>query len=88
VWVRIRSKIIDGFAPEFERLVYAMLLAPWDEQLDPAVARHALLATEPRQHCEPPATSATGTVRKRRSAAKAAGIRSASRRSPPRVRHH
>ncbi len=40
------QKIIDGFAPEFERLVYALLLAPWDEQLDPAVARHALLATE------------------------------------------
>jgi WS/DGAT/MGAT family acyltransferase len=40
------QKIIDGFAPEFERLVYALLLAPWDEQLDPAVARHALMATE------------------------------------------
>ena len=40
------QKIIDSFAPEFERLVYAMLLAPWDEQLDPAVSRHALLATE------------------------------------------
>lgn len=40
------QQIIDRFAPEFERLVYAMLLAPWDEQLDPAVARHALLATE------------------------------------------
>jgi len=40
------QKIIDGFAPEFERLVYAMLLAPWDERLDPAVAKHALQATE------------------------------------------
>jgi hypothetical protein len=40
------QKTIDSFAPEFERLVYAMLLAPWDEQLDPAVSRHALLATE------------------------------------------
>ncbi|HUL68373.1 MAG TPA: wax ester/triacylglycerol synthase family O-acyltransferase [Burkholderiaceae bacterium] len=40
------QQIIDRFAPEFERLVYAMLLAPWDEQLDPAVARHALQATE------------------------------------------
>lgn len=40
------QKIIDGFVPEFERLVYALLLAPWDESLDPAVARHALLATE------------------------------------------
>jgi WS/DGAT/MGAT family acyltransferase len=40
------QKIIDGFAPEFERLVYAMLLAPWDEKLDPAVSKHALLATE------------------------------------------
>jgi WS/DGAT/MGAT family acyltransferase len=40
------QKIIDRFAPEFERLVYALLLAPWDEQLDPAVAKHALQATE------------------------------------------
>lgn len=38
--------IIDRFRPEFERLVYALLLAPWDERLDPSVARHALLATE------------------------------------------
>jgi len=52
--------IIDRFAPEFERLVYAMLLAPWDERLDPAVSRHALLATETAagiaahiQHTEP-----------------------------------
>ena len=40
------QEIIDRFEPEFERLVYAMLLAPWDEQLDPAVAKHALMATE------------------------------------------
>jgi WS/DGAT/MGAT family acyltransferase len=38
--------IIDRFAPEFERLVYAVLLAPWDEQVDPEVAERSLAATE------------------------------------------
>ncbi len=38
--------IIDRFAPEFERLVYAVLLAPWDEQADPELAERALKATE------------------------------------------
>jgi WS/DGAT/MGAT family acyltransferase len=40
------QRIIDRFAPEFEHLVYSLLLAPWDEQLDPAVAERALGATE------------------------------------------
>lgn len=40
------QKIIDRFAPEFEKLVYAVLLAPWDEQSDPKVAERALAATE------------------------------------------
>lgn len=38
--------IIDRFAPEFEKLVYALLLLPWDEYIDPAMAERALLATE------------------------------------------
>jgi WS/DGAT/MGAT family acyltransferase len=38
--------IIDRFAPEFEKLVYAVLLAPWDEQADPALAERSLDATE------------------------------------------
>jgi hypothetical protein len=38
--------IIDRFAPEFEQLLYAVLLAPWDEQVDPQVAERALAATE------------------------------------------
>jgi WS/DGAT/MGAT family acyltransferase len=40
------QRIIDRFAPEFENLVYALLLAPWDEDLDPKVARETLAATE------------------------------------------
>ncbi|HTT11975.1 MAG TPA: wax ester/triacylglycerol synthase family O-acyltransferase [Burkholderiaceae bacterium] len=58
------QQIIDRFAPEFERLVYAMLLAPWDEQLDPAVARHALQATETAAdiatHMQHPPTKGNG----------------------------
>jgi WS/DGAT/MGAT family acyltransferase len=40
------QKIIDRFAPEFETLVYAVLLAPWDDEVDPQVAERALAATE------------------------------------------
>ena len=38
--------IIDRFAPEFEKLVYAVLLAPWDDEADPEVAKRSLDATE------------------------------------------
>jgi WS/DGAT/MGAT family acyltransferase len=39
--------IIDRFAPEFETLVHALLLAPWDEGVDPSLAERTLGATEP-----------------------------------------
>jgi hypothetical protein len=38
--------IIDRFAPEFENLLYAVLLAPWDEEVDPKLAERSLAATE------------------------------------------
>jgi WS/DGAT/MGAT family acyltransferase len=38
--------IIDRFAPEFESLVHGLLLMPWDEDADPAVAEKMLGATE------------------------------------------
>jgi WS/DGAT/MGAT family acyltransferase len=38
--------IIDRFAPEFEKLLYAVLLAPWDDEVDPKVAERSLAATE------------------------------------------
>ena len=38
--------IIDRFAPEFEALVHGLLLMPWDEDTDPAVAEKMLGATE------------------------------------------
>jgi hypothetical protein len=38
--------IIDRFAPEFERLVYALLLLPWEEYVDPELAERLLFATE------------------------------------------
>ena len=38
--------IIDRFAPEFERLVYATLLMPWEEQADPQIAERSLKSTE------------------------------------------
>ncbi|HEU0199704.1 MAG TPA: wax ester/triacylglycerol synthase family O-acyltransferase [Burkholderiaceae bacterium] len=44
------QKIIDRFAPEFENLVYALLLAPWDEALDPEIAEKTLSATETAAH--------------------------------------
>ena len=37
--------IIDRFRPEFENLVHAVLLMPWDEEADPALASRALDAT-------------------------------------------
>jgi len=40
------AQIIDRFAPEFEKLVYAVLLAPWDDEVDPKVAERSLAATE------------------------------------------
>ncbi len=38
--------IIDRFAPEFEKLLYTVLLAPWDENSDPKIAARSLDATE------------------------------------------
>lgn len=38
--------IIDRFAPEFENLVHAVLLMPWDESAQPQMAERALQATE------------------------------------------
>jgi WS/DGAT/MGAT family acyltransferase len=73
------QKIIDRFAPEFERLVYAMLLAPWDEQLDPAVARHALQATETAadiaSHLQHAPTKGNGADPTEGAAAKPPGVR-------------
>jgi WS/DGAT/MGAT family acyltransferase len=40
------QKIIDRFQPEFESLVYALLLLPWDDTVDPDLAEGALFATE------------------------------------------
>jgi len=58
------KQIIDRFAPEFEKLVYAVLLAPWDDEVDPQVAARSLAATESLAQAaghlasdgEPPAT--------------------------------
>ncbi|HYS12615.1 MAG TPA: wax ester/triacylglycerol synthase family O-acyltransferase [Burkholderiaceae bacterium] len=73
------QKIIEGFAPEFERLVYAMLLAPWDERLDPAVAKHALQATETAAgiaaHMQHPPGKGNGADAPDGASAKAPGIR-------------
>ena len=38
--------IIDRFRPEFENLVHAVLLMPWDEEADPALATRSLDATD------------------------------------------
>jgi diacylglycerol O-acyltransferase / wax synthase len=38
--------IIDRFAPEFEQLVYSVLLMPWEKGADPQLAQRALDATE------------------------------------------
>jgi WS/DGAT/MGAT family acyltransferase len=37
--------IIDRFRPEFENLVHAVLLMPWDEEADPELASRSLVAT-------------------------------------------
>jgi WS/DGAT/MGAT family acyltransferase len=37
--------IIDRFRPEFENLVHAVLLMPWDEEADPDLASRSLHAT-------------------------------------------
>jgi diacylglycerol O-acyltransferase len=38
--------IIDRFAPEFSALTYALLLLPWDQNVEPRLAERALFATE------------------------------------------
>jgi hypothetical protein len=38
--------VIARFRPEFENLVHAVLLMPWDEEADPEIATRALHATE------------------------------------------
>lgn len=40
------QEIIDRFLPEFEKLLYAVLLAPWDDAVDPKVAERSLASTE------------------------------------------
>jgi WS/DGAT/MGAT family acyltransferase len=38
--------IVDRFRPDFENLVHAVLLMPWDEEADPQLASAALEATD------------------------------------------
>jgi len=85
--------IIDRFAPEFEKLLYAVLLAPWDDEVDPQVAERSLAATEalaqaaghlggerPRADDEPAAAAAMPKpARRRRSAFAAARAAAADR---------
>jgi hypothetical protein len=40
------QEIIDRFLPEFEKLLYAVLLAPWDDEVDPRISERSLAATE------------------------------------------
>jgi len=40
------QEIIDRFLPEFEQLLYAVLLAPWDDEIDPTISERSLAATE------------------------------------------
>jgi WS/DGAT/MGAT family acyltransferase len=40
------QSIIDRFAPQFESLVHAVLMQPWDDDADPALAARSLDATE------------------------------------------
>lgn len=40
------QEIIDRFRPEFEKLLYAVLLAPWDDEVDPRLAERSLASTE------------------------------------------
>jgi diacylglycerol O-acyltransferase / wax synthase len=75
------QEIIDRFLPEFEQLLYAVLLAPWDEEIDPKISERSLAATEslarvaghlPGEHKEDAAPAASGPPRRRRSAFAAA----------------
>ena len=40
------QEIVDRFLPEFETLLYAVLLAPWDDEVDPKISERSLAATE------------------------------------------
>jgi len=40
------QEIIDRFLPEFEKLLYAVLLAPWDDEVDPKISERSLASTE------------------------------------------
>jgi WS/DGAT/MGAT family acyltransferase len=40
------QEIVDRFLPEFEELLYAVLLAPWDDEVDPKISERSLAATE------------------------------------------
>jgi len=40
------QQVVDRFLPEFEKLLYAVLLAPWDEEADPRISERSLAATE------------------------------------------
>jgi WS/DGAT/MGAT family acyltransferase len=40
------QEIVDRFLPEFEKLLYAVLLAPWDDEIDPSISDRSLSSTE------------------------------------------
>ena len=81
--------IIDRFAPEFENLVHAVLLMPWDEAAQPQMAERALQATEAlagaaanlahpaaagkTAPAEPPSAAAVAPAARRKSGRGAAG---------------
>jgi WS/DGAT/MGAT family acyltransferase len=62
------QRIIDLFAPEFEKIVLALCMLPWDRPVDPDTAQSWLFPSVPGPAMEKPAAA----KRKRRTAKKAA----------------
>jgi hypothetical protein len=65
------QRIIDRFAPEFEKIVLALCLLPWDRPVDPDTAQSWLFPSVPGPAAERPAAPKRRRPKARKAAVKA-----------------
>ena len=65
------ERIVNRFEPEFEKLLYSVLLEPWDEARDPADVEQSLEQEMAVVKCDPPKKTRNPRAPRRKSAATA-----------------
>jgi hypothetical protein len=79
------QRIIDRFAPEFEKIVLALCLLPWDRPVDPDTAQAWLFPTVPGPAAQKPAAPKRRRPKANKSAVKAKPVAVTAPETPPPV---